>query len=886
MRKFAAVLASACVVAYATTAIAQSAGSAETIGQPAPGTTAPAAPQGGQGPSSSASGEGGQKPPAPGVNGQPSAVKAEGKTSKLPPVVVEQKKSTSPPPEVKPVKQPSTPAKVQQAAAAKPAPKEKAPPAAAPEEAAATAAAAGPDDATASSGEFRPGSAISGTGSQARNLNIDYQATTASTATKLSTPILETPAGIQVVPAAIINDRKAVDLKEALATVSGISAIPSGGAYNGFLLRGFESSVLYRNGLRVGMPGMGFGTDFDLANVQSVEVLKGPASVLYGRGEPGGVINLVTKRPESTPHYSVEQQFGSFDYYRTNFDLTGPVTANNSVLYRFTGTYQNNSTFRDFHTSEQFDLAPSVTVRPAEGTLVTFDFEYFKKKYQFDYGVPLPIGATQPDPRIPISRSLQDPNDPRDALSNVYAGVDLKQKLGDYFTFNGKFLYRLSDQSNVDLSPLGLGFCGGTASTLCRTLTDQAYRESSYALSADLIARFKLGDAKNEALVGVDYSIGNGRYRVANYDTSQDLTLDIFNPVYRLPGTVYSDKTNQTFSEFVRVKTENTGVYFQDHITLWNTLHIIGGGRYDWATSGFSNQDANGNFAQSYGEAVAPPASTDTYFSPRIGAVLQVLPGLSVYGSWTDSFGHNNNGSPHRTPGALPPETATQIEAGIKAELFGGKLTATLAAYDLTKHNVATTDPIVLQVGGPPFYVVTVGAVRSRGIEIDLAGHVTDNLGVTGSYAFTDTVVTQGTDGDNFPPFAGTPWPNVPKHQAALWLKYDFAGYEAKEGLSLGFGVRYIGERQGSEFQDPINFPGESFVLPAYTVFDASAAYKWKFNPSDGTTWTASLNLKNLLDKNYYASAETLTVFNCSSARICVHPGEPFTVIGSIKVDW
>lgn len=721
-----------------------------------------------------------------------------------------------------------------------------------------------------------------------RSLDIDYQATDASTATKTETPIMQTPASVEVVPRALIEDRKAETLSEALDTVSGVFATPSGGVFNQFIIRGFEDSVVYRNGLRPGPSGIAFGTDFDMANIQSIEVLKGPASVLYGRGEPGGVINITTKKPWAVPYHSLEQDFGSYNFYRTVFDTTGPVSADGKVLYRFAGAYQDNDSFRDFHTNEQYDLAPSITLRPNSGTDLTFDFEVFNRDFQFDYGIPLPPGARQPDGRIPISRSFQNPNDPIDNLFNFYAGTYLTQRVTDQIKLHANFLYRRNDQGNIDLYPGGFGYCGGSDSTLCRGLVDQAYGENSFAASSYLVGKYKLASwAEHEPLLGVDYSNVRGRYRVAQYDTSEDLSIDIFDPVYNLPRSVYSDHTNVVFSQFSLLEQQDTGVYAQDQITLWKKLHIVGNARFDWATAGYLNSDADGNLAQSYAAAVAPPPGTDEEPSYRAAVLYTINPRLAVYGSWSDSFGHSNNGNPHLTPGELPPETATQYEGGLKAELFNGKVTTTAAVYDLTKYNILTSDPVTLTPGyAGPFYVVPVGAVRARGFEFDMAGQITDKIGVTSSYAYTDSEVIEGTPGDNYPPVVGTAWPNVPLHQVALWLKYDARGYKAQRGWGFGFGMRYIGERQGSQFQDAVDFPGAAFVLPGYTVFDASASYKWKFAPANRSLWTASLNVKNLFNRTYYASAETLSFANCFDARLCVHPGEPLTVLGAIKVDF
>lgn len=176
--------------------------------------------------------------------------------------------------------------------------------------------------------------------------NKSYTVTNSSTATKTDTPIFDTPVSVQVVPRAVMDDQKTTRIKDALENVSGVRAQPTLGNGNGFIIRGFRNNRVYRNGLLANADG--FPSEFDAGNLQSIDVLKGPAAVLFGRIEPGGLINITTKKPLDIPYYSLEQQVGSYDHYRTQWDATGAVTDDKSLLYRFTGAYQNNNSFRDF----------------------------------------------------------------------------------------------------------------------------------------------------------------------------------------------------------------------------------------------------------------------------------------------------------------------------------------------------------------------------------------------------------------------------------------------------------------------------------------------------------------------------------------------------------
>lgn len=252
--------------------------------------------------------------------------------------------------------------------------------------------------------------------------NKTYTVTNSSTATKTDTPIIETPVSIQVVPKSVMSDQKATTIKDALENISSVRPQSSLGLSNAFITRGFRNGRVFRNGLVANGLGIGEGTQFDSANLERIEVLKGPAAVLFGRIEPGGLVNLVTKKPRNEPYYSVEQRFGSYNFYRTEWDATDAVSKDKSVSYRFTGAYQNNKSFRDFNFNDRFLVNPSLTWRPSAATEMSLEVEALDEYYQVDRGL-FAIG-NRPAP-IPISRSFIDPNDPVDNNSKVNLGFNL-----------------------------------------------------------------------------------------------------------------------------------------------------------------------------------------------------------------------------------------------------------------------------------------------------------------------------------------------------------------------------------------------------------------------------------------------------------------------------
>jgi iron complex outermembrane receptor protein len=688
-----------------------------------------------------------------------------------------------------------------------------------------------------------------------------YTVQQSATATKTDTPIMETPVSIQVVPRAVIEDQKITRLQEGLENVSGVRPFSSLGLDSNFIIRGFPNrNRTYRNGLGI-IGGSAFGSFdsvFDTANIENIEVLKGPAAVLYGRNEPGGLVNINTKRPLDVPYYSLEQRFGSYAFYRTEWDATGPITSGRSLLFRFAGGYQNNGSFRDFVSTDRILVNPSITWKPTEAFEFTLEVEGLKQDHKADFG--LPVIGTRPAP-IPISRSFDDPNTPLSKSSHVLVGTNLAYHFNKDWTLRSRFLTTHADSNSTFINPVGLR---ADNRTLDRNIFSQELKTRAYTTNLDLTGHFAVGPTKHRVLSGFDYTLG-----YTDYGRSGDfifpnpaLAIDIFNPApsYGIPQSVF-DSTLATAvfpgTRFSVAKVQWYGVYFQDQVTLWDKLHILGGGRYDWAERG------RGFDPLSFGTAADKLDATivkDEEFSPRVGVLYEALSWLSVYGNWTKSFGANNGTNAANQ--LLPPEKGEQYEAGVKTELFDGRLRSTLAVYQLTKQNILTPDTGTLN----PSDFIAVGQARSQGVEFDITGQIIENLSVIASYAYTDARVTRDYTANQ-----GHRLINVPRHGGSVWLRYDFRNYEALNGLSLGFGSYMVGQRMG----DLEN----TFLLPGYVRLDAFAAYRWRIGP---TKVTASFNIRNLLNKEYYESTDPGNVL----PRFGIYPGAPLTAIGSVRVEF
>jgi iron complex outermembrane receptor protein len=693
--------------------------------------------------------------------------------------------------------------------------------------------------------------------------NTDYTIQNSSTATKTDTPIMETPVSIQVVPRAVMSDQKTTTIKDALENVSSVRPQSSLGLSNSFTIRGFRNGRVYRNGLVANGLSIGGATQFETANLERVEVLKGPAAVLFGRIEPGGLINLVTKKPRDDSYYSVEQRFGSYDFYRTEWDATDAITDDKSLSYRFTGSYQNNDSFRDFNFNDRVLVNPSLTWRPSDATEMSLEVEALHDEFQVDRAL-FAIGD-RPAP-IPITRSFIDPNDPVDTNSKVNVGFNLSHAFNENWSLQNRFLASFIDDDNISVKPANAftvaQFFDPSAGnrTYLRNIFSQISDTEVYTTNLDLTGKFDFLGAKHQTLVGFDYLRAAGTYLTRGNFLAPvpGLEIDIYNPVYGIDPSFYANALATPFpagSNHSYFRDQWYGVYFQDHITLWDQLHILGGGRYDWATTG----RGKGN---SFDAAEADlPSRKDEGFSPRVGILYQPWAWASIYGNWTTSFGANNGITD--TGATIDPEIGEQFEAGVKAEWFDQRLTTTLAYYHLTKENIMTRD-----FNSPdPFARAAIGEARSQGIEFDLNGQITDELSLIGNYAFTDARITQDYSG-----LQGNRLNNVPEHSGSLWLKYDIRHYQPLNGWQFGVGVFAAGQRQGDD--------DNTFALPGYVRLDAYTGYTYQLRDS---RLTVQFNIRNLLDKTYYESTDP---FQNAPPRVGIYPGAPLTAMGSVRLEF
>lgn len=657
-----------------------------------------------------------------------------------------------------------------------------------------------------------------------------YRVPNASSATRTDTPLRDIPQTIQVVPEKVIRDQKVTRLRDALLNVGGV--VQDGGfagTSDQIGIRGFSGGGLFGGNILVDGFKDARGGIRETANVERIEVLKGPASVLYGGVEPGGVINLVTKQPLKDPYYNAELSLGSFYTFRPSIDFSGSLNPDRTLSYRLNAVYENSDGFRDFNQNVQrFFVSPSLRWELGKATNLTFQFDYLNDERPFDRGF-LAFGNGILD--IPLERFLGEPDDVR-RVEEIGFSYRLEHNFNENWKIRNAFRYASSDTSDYRAEPLDFDETTGILSRNFRSNDD--YQET-YTLQTDLVGKFATGSINHTLLFGVDLVRATSGGTQKRLPAGLTPDINVFNPVYNLiprPGleelTVVV-RNNQDTSD-------GLGVFLQDQIAFTDNFKLVVGGRLDIVDQN-RRSFLDGSESNQY----------DTAFTPRLGIVYQPIEPISLYASYSQSF-QPNSGT--RTDNSfLEPERGTQYEVGVKGEFLDGRLAATLAAYHITKSNIATTDP------NDPDSSIPIGEQRNQGIELNVTGEISPGWNVIASYSYIDAEITENNDG-----LAGNRPPNVPFNTASLWTTYELQRGDL-QGLGFGVGLFYVGDRQG----DTEN----TYIIPSYLRTDAAIYYQ-------RDNWRAGINIQNLFNEKYFQGA--------NFGRVAVEPGAPLTVIGSFSV--
>ncbi|WP_348848665.1 TonB-dependent siderophore receptor [Xanthomonas euvesicatoria] len=661
---------------------------------------------------------------------------------------------------------------------------------------------------------------------QVRSQYTPYRSLSITGATKTDAPLRDLPISARVLDRTLLEDAGVTDLAGALELASGITKANNlGGLWDSYSMRGFTgdpnfSSDYMVNGFNASR---GYNGLRDAANTQSIEVIKGPASALYGRGEPGGAVNIVTKKPLFQPQHSVDVSAGRFDSYRAAIDSTGPLSEN--VAYRLNVMHKDQHSFRDTVDSDSTLLAPSLLWMPTPDTTVSYELEAVRLHTPFDRGVTAIGGDAN---RLPASRFLGEPRDGDIDLHSTGHQLFVVHGLDQTWSVQGGATYRDSGMRGFSTEPWTLQ---ADQRSLRRERRYRDYQGRDIAARAEVLGSLQAGRVTHNVLFGIDGNrFDDSRFQQRARSAATPYSIDVLAPRYGLaqPGRLSTitdtDERQQVW-----------GVYAQDQIDLGARWKALLGLRYD-----HYRQDLDNHLRGTTQRA------SDGVASPRAGMTFHVDDALSLYASAAAGFRPNSGVGANGQ--SFAPEKSRSLETGLKYVQPGDGLEATVAAFRIDKKNVLSLDPADTSFSLP------VGQMRSQGVELDLLGRLSTHLAASVGLAYTDSQVTRSSAAAASTGLAeGRRFPNVPRLSGNAFLNYE-QPLTGKRSAALGVGVLHTGERLGSVDSNT------DFVLPAYTVWRAVGHYDLS------QRLRLYAKVENLTDRRYAAF---------SYSEQWVYPGAP-----------
>jgi iron complex outermembrane receptor protein len=651
-----------------------------------------------------------------------------------------------------------------------------------------------------------------------------YLAGQSGTGTKTDTPLRETPQSITVVTADRITDQGALTVQESLRYVPGVFADAYGPDSRGDYprIRGQDPNI-YLDGTRVVNTFQFNEWRPDPYTLERIEVLRGPASVLYGDTSTAGLLNLVSKRPQAEAFNEIGVQYGSFNRKQVQLDSTGKVTKDGEWLYRFIGVLRDSGTQTDYVSDDRIVLAPSLTWRPTNNTNWTVLGTYQKDTTGSSTAFLPHEGTLFPGPNglIPVRRFAGEPGFDKyqtetGAISSLFEhsfGDALKIRQNMRYTHVEGIYRTMYPDLTIDPANPDSPFLDSSRRTVARSIWSRETVKDSLTSDSNAELKVLTGPVAHKLLFGVDYR--ELRERARSAFASDPTPFDLYAPVY-------TGVTPPALSPEPDLRQSQLGLYVQDQMRLGPWLATVGL-RQDYVTS----------------DAVGSPAENTKATTGRAGLMYELPFGLTPYVSYAQSF--NPNFGSGVCVGVCAASRGEQVELGFKYNPFAGTA-INGAVFDTVEKNRLATDP-----NGSPFSIQT-GKVRIRGAELEVISRVTPDLDLIGAYAYLNATVESG---DN----AGKRVETVPEQQASLWAKYRLTAL-GLQGVTVGGGVRYIGESWDGT---------DTIRTPDYTLFDAMIRY-------ETGPWRFQVNASNLADKRH--------VTTCLSRGDCFF-GIGRTVLGS-----
>ncbi|OJV13061.1 MAG: ferrichrome-iron receptor [Dyadobacter sp. 50-39] len=647
-----------------------------------------------------------------------------------------------------------------------------------------------------------------------------YQVLSSNASTRTNTPLLSTPQSVQVMPSQVLRDRQAFTLNEIAGSFTGMKVNNGNG---NFQIRGFsayspnDASFLLYNGIRGNL--FLWSQQPLLYNIESVELLRGPSGALFSEGSPGGVINFVTKKPLTEKYASVDLSVGSWGFARASADFTGPVVRQKKLLYRAIVGYDRSESFRDQQEKKNLFIAPSLTYLFSKRTSLNLElnYAYSKAVHQYDNGSFI---YTRPDGTFDFNHyadnlTIQSPTD-YGKTHNASATLTFDHQFNDNLKLTVVERAVRNKLDFTDHIPVGRIRNDSISRGYQDWLTDR------FSLQTTAFATYtaKTGPIGHQLIFGTDYN----RYGWTqnDYQYKPSTRISILHPDYT--GSVPDASVPADESDDNKRVTNLIGGYIQDQLSIGSKLKVLLSLRYDnynAKETPLSDRDnKQGDELQASG------------WIPRIGLVYLPAKNVSVYATYLKSFNPQTSNNA-LAGGPFPTRQAKQYEVGSKADVFAGRLSATLSLYQINYKNILTAAPTEEN----SHRQAAIDGTRSRGGEFSVTGNL-NALSLVAGYAFNEhelvSTTTYGKKGDRFA--------NAPKHQINFWGKYALPSSVLK-GFSVAAGVRYVSDQVGL-------LSNQNFVFPSYTVLDAALAYQ-------RNRFQVQLNAYNLANKHYFTGSRS-----------------------------
>lgn len=687
-----------------------------------------------------------------------------------------------------------------------------------------------------------------------------YKNTNSFIGTKTASALKEVPQSVGYVTKELILDQGATTVNEVVKNISGVNQNSS---YNDFSIRGFRATGNRNSGnLLNGMRAQtSLWKQSSLANIERVEVIKGPASALFGNAAPGGVINRVTKKPLFENKNSITVGVGSWNTLKTYGDFTGPLNPKKTLLYRLNLGYEKTDSFRDLQGSESIIAAPSFSYIPNEKTHINVDFVYQNFNGKIDRGQSVPADGNVYS--TPISRSLSAANDflKENTLNTTIA---LTHKFSDHISLNAIYLNSSYSedmlehtQANLYYKQIGNGanaFRYADPNKVMMTANQRKRYFANNSFNTYFNFNFNTGISKHKLLVGYDYFISEQKAGsssisaqgylskdktkvVGTYTTTANVlagsvqtpttnvpVFDLYDPI---AGNAYKDISKYIWKQNTLNPYEeySHGVYVQEQIDI-SIVKLLIGLRQEWFTETLNKETPKEISRQT------------SAFIPRVGLVVEASENINLYSTWVKGFqpqGANIQSDPDRYGGPFDYMKSELYEVGLKTEWFNKRLSATLAIFKITQENSLEQSP----KAGKADWRVPVDE-ESNGFELDVAGQILPNFSVVANYAYTDARIVKLKEEGAIKDL-NVQRPSTPRHAANLWTKYIFENGSLK-GLGAGIGVSYASERLGQ-----VGRRATAASYPDYTLLNTVLYYKVK-------DVQLQLNVNNVLNRTYWIS--------------------------------